>query len=393
MNRREFIPYILPFKDTKVEFVIDDQYDALKIINKGGQGHIIKAYDSSTLNTVAIKKIKQRNNIGTTKRVYREFVISRIIKHRNLVTLLDAFAPPNNSDLYLVYEYMDASMRDLISLPVTEPCNLKRMVWDVNNGDYFTADIMFQLFCGLRYLHQDRLKFIHRDVKPDNILLKRTVNGNWLLRLCDLGLARQLKTDDENITQYVITWPYRAPEVILNHLYTFAVDLWSVGCILAEMITGTTLFKRQTELDHFFRILYIAGVPEDMEFPGIIRAELNKNPDIYGPNRIDEHFNDNKLPNWTNKRISKQFIRDLLKLLLEVDPSRRLRADQGAHLPHFKFLEDRTGIDDIAPITYDFTKQNTNATEAEWKKLIEEELEDYEIKRFQNHNKSSGFAW
>ncbi|KAE9546216.1 hypothetical protein FO519_010572, partial [Halicephalobus sp. NKZ332] len=191
----------------------DDQYDAVGIINGGGQGHIIKAFDVNIQGVVAVKKFKQINDPDNAKRVYREFVISRAIKHRNLIRLLDAFAPANSNDLYLVYEYMDSSMCDLIHLPTTDPKNMKRMVWDGETGDYFTADVLFQLFCGLRYLHQDRLKFIHRDIKPENILFKQTGDGSWLVKVSDLGLARKLNEDEANVTNYVVTWPYRAPEV------------------------------------------------------------------------------------------------------------------------------------------------------------------------------------
>ncbi|KAE9546977.1 hypothetical protein FO519_009811, partial [Halicephalobus sp. NKZ332] len=226
MSRRHFMPYEYPFKGETVKFVVDDRYDAVGIINGGGQGHIIKAFDRSIQGVIAVKKIRQINDPDNAKRAYREFIISRATKHRNLIRLLDAFAPENNNDLYLVYEYMDCSMCDLIHLSTTDPRNMKRMVWDGETGDYFTANILFQLFCGLRYLHQERLKFIHRDIKPDNVLFKQTGDGSWLVKICDLGLARQLNEDEANVTNYVVAWPYRAPEVMIGE-YTFAIDLWS----------------------------------------------------------------------------------------------------------------------------------------------------------------------
>ncbi|KAE9551514.1 hypothetical protein FO519_005282 [Halicephalobus sp. NKZ332] len=386
MPRRHFIPYEYPFRNETIKFIIDDQYDALGIINGGGQGHIIKAFDSSDQKIVAVKKIKQMNDPDNAKRVYREFVISRSVKHRNLITLLDTFAPADGSDLYLVYEYLDCSMRDLIRLPSTEPRQLHKMVWDPNSGDYFTADVLFQLFCGLRYLHQEKLKFIHRDIKPENILFKHMVGGNWSLKICDLGCARHLRETDANVSAYIVTWPYRAPEVMIGEPYSFPIDLWSVGCVLAEMITGKILFRREggNQLDHLFRIFYLVGLPEkNRVIPDFIRAKLN-NQNQYGPNRIYETFHDDVLPNWNHQRITKQFIRDLLKNLLEFNPNSRLTAENAANLPHFNFLENRSGINDIAQVEYNPVNEDGFHTESEWRRFIREQLDDYEDKRFDN---------
>ena len=275
---------------------------------------------------------------------------------------------------------MDDSMRKLINLSQSDKRNLRNMVFDFNTGEHFTASIIFQLFCGLRYLHQDSLRFIHRDIKPDNILMKELSGGNWVLKIADLGLARHLQENESDVSAYVVTWPYRAPEVMIDDSYTFAIDIWSVGCIFSEMITGNQLFNRENQLSHFLRILFLVGFPEGTVLIDYIQKQMNEVPGMYGPNRICETYTDNILPTWNNQRITKQYIRDLLKRLLEYDPNKRLTAEEGVHLSMFNVLKSRSGKNDIAVEPY-IPDVHCPTTEAGWKQLINRKLEAYDTER------------
>ncbi|KAE9547035.1 hypothetical protein FO519_009753, partial [Halicephalobus sp. NKZ332] len=213
MSRRSFISYEFSFKHETVKLTVDNKYGDLRTIKKRTHAHIVKAVNKNNQNVVAMKKTQQLNDPDDARRIYRECVLLRTIQHKNLITLLDTFIPADSNDLYLVSESMEVSMRELLRLPSTDPRNLKNMVWNPNNGDHFTANVMFQMFRGLQYLHQDKLEFIHQDIKPENILLKQSTEGNWLLKICDLGLAEQLM--GKNLTNYMTTYSYRAPEVII----------------------------------------------------------------------------------------------------------------------------------------------------------------------------------
>ncbi len=123
-----------------------------------------------------------------------------------------------------------------------------------------------QILRGLKYLHSANV--IHRDLKPSNIL----VNKNCDLKICDFGLARGFRSQDQedpNLTDYVVTRWYRAPEVVLlASEYTKAIDVWSVGCILCELVGRKALFTGKDHLDQIKKIIEIIGMPgeEDLHW-------------------------------------------------------------------------------------------------------------------------------
>lgn len=129
---------------------------------------------------------------------------------------------------------------------------------------------MFQILKGLTFIHSANV--IHRDLKPGNLLLVIIVlcqNKNCLLKICDFGLARGFQFEEEEKTEYVVTRWYRAPEVILNaSQYTKAIDMWSVGCIAAELLGKTALFPGEDFLDQVQRIISVLGTPssKDMKY-------------------------------------------------------------------------------------------------------------------------------
>uniref|UniRef100_A0AC34RN57 Protein kinase domain-containing protein n=1 Tax=Panagrolaimus sp. JU765 TaxID=591449 RepID=A0AC34RN57_9BILA len=150
-----------------------------------------------------------------------------------------------------------------------------------------------------------------------------------------------MRENEQDQTGYVVSYPYRAPEIIITGSYGFSVDLWSIGCILGEMIKGKILFERKSPNELIYRILSVVGFPAGTVFPEYIRRELQSS--IYGPCRLDEIFSDAGLPNWDNQRLSKEFIRWLIRHLLNYTPQERITANDAAHLPQFNILANPAG--------------------------------------------------
>ncbi|CAL9780839.1 unnamed protein product [Musa acuminata subsp. burmannicoides] len=146
--------------------------------------------------------------------------------HENVIGIKDIIRPPqreNFSDVYIVYELMDTDLNQII--------RSNQLLTD-DHCQYF----LYQILRGLKYVHSANV--LHRDLKPSNLFL----NANCDLKIGDFGLARTTSETDL-MTEYVVTRWYRAPELLLNcSEYTAAIDIWSVGCILGEIVTRQPLF-------------------------------------------------------------------------------------------------------------------------------------------------------
>uniref|UniRef100_A0A8C2SPR2 cyclin-dependent kinase n=1 Tax=Coturnix japonica TaxID=93934 RepID=A0A8C2SPR2_COTJA len=123
---------------------------------------------------------------------------------------------------------------------------------------------MFQLLQGLAFCHAHRV--LHRDLKPQNLL----INADGAIKLADFGLARAFGVPVRTYTHEVVTLWYRAPEILLGcKYYSTAVDIWSLGCIFAEMVTRRALFPGDSEIDQLFRIFRTLGTPDEASWPGV----------------------------------------------------------------------------------------------------------------------------
>jgi mitogen-activated protein kinase 1/3 len=185
------------------------------------------AVNAETREEVAIKKVGNAfDNRIDAKRTLREIKLLRHMDHENVIALKDIIRPPqteNFNDVYIVYELMDTDLHQII--------RSNHQLTD-DHCRYF----LYQLLRGLKYVHSANV--LHRDLKPSNLLL----NSNCDLKIGDFGLARTTSETDF-MTEYVVTRWYRAPELLLNcSEYTAAIDIWSVGCILGEIMTRQPLF-------------------------------------------------------------------------------------------------------------------------------------------------------
>lgn len=238
-------------------FWLPDYYQFVRTLGSGAYGVVCHALDTRYASgderrNVAIKKIGRAfEHAIDAKRTLREVKLLREMRHDNIITLLDILPPMQNDsfqDLYCVYQFMETDLHQIIrsAQPLSE-----------DHVQYFT----YQILRGLKYVHS--LGVVHRDLKPSNLLL----NGNCDLRIGDFGLARTLGPADDHqsfLTEYVATRWYRAPEVLLSWTrYTTALDMWSVGCIVAELLGRRPIFPGRNFQDQIERICAVLGNPSN----------------------------------------------------------------------------------------------------------------------------------
>ena len=178
--------------------------------------------------------------------------------HINVIRLTDIIKAENNKDLYLVFDFMETDLHVVIRGKILEEVHFR-----YTHQHIYARYITYQILKALKYIHSAEL--IHRDLKPSNILLDAECN----VKVADFGLARSLNENEDEptvLTEYVATRWYRAPEILLGSTrYTKAVDMWSVGCILGEMINGKAIFPGTSTLNQIERILDIIGRPSSQE--------------------------------------------------------------------------------------------------------------------------------
>lgn len=211
-------------------FVVPKRYEYIKVIGQGAYGVVCSAFDRLKNRKVAIKKVPNAfADLIDAKRIVREIQILKFYKHENIISLVDVIKPDARTgfeDIYFVNDLMET--------------DLHRVIYSHQEliDDHIQC-FLYQILRGMLYIHSSSI--IHRDLKPSNLLLNKNCN----LKICDFGLARGLEPGETEgqLTEYVVTRWYRAPEVILNASnYTKALDVWSIGCIMAELLGRTPLF-------------------------------------------------------------------------------------------------------------------------------------------------------
>ncbi|XP_034946461.1 mitogen-activated protein kinase 1 [Chelonus insularis] len=235
-------------------FEVGPRYTNLAYMGEGAYGMVVSAYDNVTKTKVAIKKISPFEHQTYSQRTLREIKILTRFKHENIIDIRDIIRAPTIDQMKDVYIVQCLMETDLYKL-------LKSQAISNDHICYF----LYQILRGLKYIHSANV--LHRDLKPSNLLLNTTCD----LKICDFGLARVADPDHNHagfLTEYVATRWYRAPEIMLNSKgYTKSIDIWSVGCILAEMFSRRAIFPGKHYLDQLNHILGILGSPssEDLE--------------------------------------------------------------------------------------------------------------------------------
>lgn len=339
------------------------RYNNLEVIGSGAQGLVFSAFDRVTNTKVAIKKLTRPfSNVTHAKRAYREFEIMNLVNHRNIIKLLNAYTPQTSldefNDLYLVMEFMDANL-----------CQVIQMELDHERLSF----LLYQMLCGINHLHKAGI--IHRDLKPSNIV----VNYQCQLKILDFGLARNTG-EIMTMTPYVVTRYYRAPEVILGCGYKENVDVWSVGCIFAELIRGKVLFPGTDHIDQWTKIVEVLGTPCSTFTSRLIPSVRNyvENRQRVEPRDWSVIFPDSIFPDEIDSRLNATNARDLLSKMLIIDPNNRITVEQALQHPYVNLWYDIAEVEGPTPQPYKEPIHAIDHTVDEWKALIYRQIKDYE---------------
>ncbi|KAJ5418797.1 uncharacterized protein N7487_002347 [Penicillium crustosum] len=321
-----------------------ERYTDLQARGVGAFGVICSAHDSKANRTVAIKKIGNPfDGSARVKRTYREVHLMNHLKHDNAYIFISPA-----EDLYLV---MDCCMTDLHELIQSRSKPL-----DNKFIQFFT----YQLLRGLKFIHSAGV--IHRDLKPSNILIKE----NCDLKICDFGLARE---QDHQMTGYVSTRYYRAPEIMLTwQRYSYAMDIWSTGCILAEMLLGKVLLPGTDNVHHFKLITEMFGKPpkEVMEtvYSDITMNFVNSLPEAE-PKSLRATMGD----------VDSEVI-DLLEKMLDIDPEKRITAADALTHPYVSTYSDSNDEPECDK-QIDWSLLDSEMTTDQWKTKMYFEILNY----------------
>ena len=331
---------VIKHHNVAVRFEVDSRYSPLESIGTGAYGVVCAAKDNRTGRRVAIKKIPKVFEVLTiAKRTYRELKILRHLRHENIISILDVMRPPEDisqfQDVYVVLDLMESDLHHIIHS--VQPLS-----------DEHIKFFLYQILRGSKYIHSANV--IHRDLKPSNLL----INRNCELKIGDFGMARGLSSSAEDhatfMTEYVATRWYRAPELMLSlSEYTFAIDLWSVGCIFAEMLARRQLFPGKNYLNQLQLILSVVGTPckDYIENVGSDRVKqyLESLP-IREPVELSVLF-----PGASPTAV------DLLSSMLQLDPKKRPSAEEAlTHKYLARYHDPKDEPVCSPPFAFDFEK-------------------------------------
>lgn len=294
------------------------RYERQEKIGEGAYGVVYKARDTSTSATVALKRIRlDAEEEGVPCTAIREVSLLKELRHENIVKLLDVCHSGNR--LTMVFEFLDLDLKKYL---------------DRENGNLDAATVqrfMRDLLRGVAFCHRNNV--LHRDLKPQNLLISREKT----LKLGDFGLGRSFAIPVRKFTNEVVTLWYRAPDVLLGSMqYGPPVDLWSVGCIFAEMATGTPLFAGKNDADQLLRIFRFLGTPNNTVWPSINQYPNSTN--MLSREELLQNFE----PQWMRvqgtvpgfEKLGPSGL-SLLESLLRYEPSRRISAAEALKHPYF----------------------------------------------------------
>lgn len=282
-------------------------YEKHEKLGEGSYGVVYRATRKIDNSIVALKIFKIENlDDGVPSTLLREISILKSLNHINVVQLIDVMT--SSIPIFLAYEFVETDLRRLLIRKGPLKPNIVK-------------SYAFQLFSGIDFLHSHRI--IHRDVKPDNILLSRS----GLLKLCDFGMARYFSVPMRPYTKGVVTIWYKAPELLVSNPYDLSIDIWSAGCIIFEMISGKPLFPGDGNIDQLIKILTVLGTNSTKEFKTFhekVLSELNFEIPEYKGTGIQSLFRSDDI-----------LLIDLVSKCLLFNPADRITAKEALEHPYF----------------------------------------------------------
>uniref|UniRef100_A0A4W6D112 non-specific serine/threonine protein kinase n=1 Tax=Lates calcarifer TaxID=8187 RepID=A0A4W6D112_LATCA len=284
-----------------------NRYTTLRQLGDGTYGSVLMGRSNESGELVAIKRMKRKFYSWEECMNLREVKSLKKLNHANVVKLKEVIR--ENDHLYFVFEYMKENLYQLMK-------DRKKLF-----PESVIRNISFQILQGLSFIHKHG--FFHRDMKPENLLCM----GPELVKIADFGLAREIRSKPP-YTDYVSTRWYRAPEVLLrSSTYSSPIDLWAVGCIMAELYTLRPLFPGNSEVDEIFKICQVLGTVKKMDWPE--GYQLASAMNFRFPQCVPTHLK-TLIPNASNDAIA------LMKDLLQWDPKKRPTAVQALRYPYFQ---------------------------------------------------------
>nr|CAD7589127.1 unnamed protein product [Timema genevievae] len=323
-----------------------EKYESISVVGEGSYGLVMKCRHRETGQMVAIKKfIETEEDQVVRKMALREIRMLKVthiqswmnnlhpgfinfasychslqskLRHENLVNMIEVFRRKRR--FYLVFEYLDHTVLDELE---EHPRGL---------GEEVSRQHIFQVVRGIDFCHRNNI--VHRDVKPENVLVSRL----GVIKLCDFGFARLLATPGETYTDYVATRWYRAPELLVGDTkYGREVDIWAIGCLFAEMMSGDPLFPGDSDIDQLFQIIKLLGKLSPRHQTMVARNPMFKGLKKSGGGNEVEEGSARSLfklfPSWPHVAL------DLLTLCLKLDPNQR--PNSGELMVHSYFTQDR----------------------------------------------------
>ena len=328
-----------------------DQFEKLKMVDEGTYGMVFLARDRKTKELVALKKVKMSqdasNRDGFPITALRETNVLLALRHPNIVAVQEMVVGRRMDEVFMVMEYYEHDLKVVLGLQRTRLRRQRlQMLGSVNEAELKrepvfsireVKNLMVQLLRAMAYMHG--CWFLHRDLKTANILY----NSRGKLAVCDFGLARKYGSPIRPYTTNVVTLYYRSPELLMGaKTYSTAVDMWSVGCIFAELLTGHYFFEGTSEVDQMQKILSVLGLPTAEKWPGyeeLPHAKVFKWKGLVERSRLRERFpapaSSSAFTDANDARHLGETGFALLEGLLSLDPARRLSAKEALDHPWF----------------------------------------------------------
>jgi len=345
----------------EIDFIMSNDYELYDVVGEGAYGVVASGRHVPTGTLVAVKKIQPFSRPLFCMRTLREVKLLKHFDNENVISILDIQRPRSLDDLndvYIVQELMDTDLSRIIrSQPLSD-----------DHSQYFT----YQILRALKVLHSADV--LHRDLKPGNLL----VNSNCDLKVCDFGLARSALPHGGDaqekqtgfMTEYVATRWYRAPEIMLTFQhYTKAIDMWSVGCILAEMLGGVPLFPGKDYCDQLTLILEVVGSPSQEHYYHIKSRRARQY-------MMSLPFYQKKDFRVLYPQANPQAL-DLLDRLLTFNPDDRITVEEALSHPYVSAYhepQDEPVAPPLPPNFFDFESNQQNMSGEDMRRLVFDEI-------------------
>uniref|UniRef100_A0AC35GCN0 Protein kinase domain-containing protein n=1 Tax=Panagrolaimus sp. PS1159 TaxID=55785 RepID=A0AC35GCN0_9BILA len=341
------------------QFHFPSRYVIDGTVGSGKNGIVKKAWDTQTEQYVAIKKLKQPfENPSFARRTFRELALLNSINHQNVIKLLDVYTPQKNfdefRDVYYVMEYMNTNLSSEISFSrqLDQSC--------CPNNKENLSFIMYQILCGVNHLQ--KCEIMHRDLCPENICY----NGN-VVKILGFGLACPQKS--VALTRYVTGRPYRAPEILLGKNYDKRADIWSIGCIFAELIKKHVMFLGENPLNQWEKIIECLGTPNSSFFESVRNPSINafvRSLPIFPSKAWENLFPDSLFClHQTNSNA-----RDLISRMLVIDPNYRISIQNALQHPYVRLWRKDEEVNAPAMLIYGANIDGVQHYVETWKQMI-----------------------